>query len=110
MSAKTQISAAVKLTSAERERERERDVRGEKNRQYRKTEGEKKEKEKEASVLIPRRIPAKQTERVHVRLGRVVVNAVTCCYSRGLATGLNSPSYTPLRYVSAKIKGMLRKF
>ena len=108
MSAKTQISAAVKLTSAERSREREKDVRGEKNRQYRKTEGE--EKEKEASVLIPRRIPAKQTERVHVRLVRVVVNAVTCCYSRGLATGLNSPSYTPLRYVSAKIKGMLRKF
>ena len=53
-------------------------------------EEEKEENKKRAPVLNPHRMSAKHTERVnYMRLGRVIVNTVTC-YSRGLATGLNA--------------------
>ena len=42
------------------------------------------------------------------RLGRVFVNTVTCCYSRGLATGLNAVIL--LRYVSSKKSECYKSF
>ena len=55
------------------------------------TGGTKRKKEKkEALVLVQHQIPAKYGARSHAaiaRLGRVIVNTVTCFYSRGLATG-----------------------
>ena len=50
----------------------------------------KEEKKKEAAVLVPHQIPAKHTERVHMHHGYIIFSTVTCCYSHGLATGLNA--------------------
>ena len=70
LSAKTQIFAAVKLTSR-RERGRER---GKTNFHGEKKSGEGKGgKKEEAPVLVPHRIPAKHAEHLHTRLSPVLI-------------------------------------
>ena len=68
---------------------------GKRNQQYKKEEG----KKLGAPVSVPHRIPMKHMERIHMRLSPVgcgIVNTVTCCYSQGLAIGLNGVILTHL--------------
>ena len=74
-----------------------------------------KKKKKKGSTGFNSAPNTRKTHSVHsheaiTRLGRIIVNTVTCCYSRRLATGLNAVILTFLCYVSAKKKWMLQKF
>ena len=82
LSSKMQIFAALKLT-----------FHGEKQLSaWKRNQRYKKEKKKEALVLVSHRIATKHicSHAAITRLGHVIVNTVTHCYSRGLATGLNA--------------------
>ena len=82
-------------------------VRGEKKSAVQKKK-KKKRKHRFSSALTTRETYGTRSQAAIARLGRVIVNTVTRCYSRGLTTGLNAVILT--RYVSAKKKRMLRKF
>ena len=67
------------------------------------------EKEKKGSTGFCSVPNTQKTNRAHshaaiTHLGCVIVNTVTCCYSRRLATGLNAVIPTRFRAVSAKKK------
>ena len=92
LSSKTQISAALKLTF----RGEKQLSAGKRNRRYKKKK-EKKEKRKMkkgstgfSSALNTRETYGTRSHAAIARLGRVIVNTVTRCESRGLATGLNA--------------------
>ena len=107
LSAKMQISAAVKLTFCG---EKKMFV-GKRNWWYKKIN---KINKKEASVLVLHWIPTKHTECVHMWLSPVLV--VNCEHSQLLSLSWAgdrlhcSHSYLLLHYVSAKKKWMLQKF
>ena len=83
LSAKTQISAAVKLT-----------FRGENNFWWGNEIGSTKEKEKAStsfsSARNTRETYGARSHAAIAHLGHVIMNTVTCCYSHRLATGLNA--------------------
>ena len=87
----TQISTAVKLTC-----HREKNGLGEK-----KSTGQKRRGEKNGSTSFSSAPNTHETYGAHshaaiARLGCVIVNTVTCCYSQGLAIGLNRVILTHL--------------
>ena len=71
-------------------------VRGEKKSPVQKEKGEKRKKKKKkgstgfSSALNTRETYGTRSHAAIARLGRVIVNTVTRCDSRGLATGLNA--------------------
>ena len=94
----TKISAAVKLTFRREKKNFAGEISGTK---------------KKAPVLVPHWIPTKHGVHSYAAiacLGHVIFNTVSCCYSCGLATGVNTVILTCFYTVPAKKKWILQKF